>query len=180
MKKFLIAGILITLAVAGFLFIRNHTYAITITQEELQQKLAASFPIEKTYLGLLGIKLSNPQLTLQNGTDRVQFQSDISTNVSWNGQSVSGTAQLSSALRYDPTLAQFFLDDFQVEKITGVGLSDDKAAKLKEAAGPMLQEYLKRYPIYTIEGSDMKMRAAKLLVKDVKVNSQAVHVIMGL
>jgi len=180
MKKFLIGFVFIALVVVGFLFIRNHTYAITITQQELQQKLSASFPMEKTYMGLLSVKLSNPQLTLQNDTNRVQFQSDISTNVSWNGQSVNGTAQLSSSLRYDPTLAQFFLDDFKVEKITGVGLSDDKAAKLKEAAGPLVQEYLKRYPIYTIEGTDLKMRAAKLLLKDVKVNSQAVHVIMGL
>ncbi len=179
-KIFIGLALVACLTTAALYGLRDKTYTLTFTQGEIQQRLESAFPMEKTFLGFLNIKIQNPRVILQDGSKRIGFQADEISNLNWNGKPLCATALMSGELRYDATLGQIFLDDFRIDAIKAEGLKEEYASQLKSTATQLAQEYLKRRPVYTLTDTDLKIQAARLLLKNVTVEKGMVRVVLGL
>jgi hypothetical protein len=60
------------------------------------------------------------------------------------------------------------------------GIPEKLTSRVNEALGKALNEYYATHPIYTLQATDAKCAAARLLLKDVTVQGKAVVVTLGL
>ena len=60
------------------------------------------------------------------------------------------------------------------------GLSPDKTGKTNEVANILVKEYAAAYPVYRLKESDVKQNVARMVLRDVKVESGALKLYLGL
>ncbi len=193
-------------AAALALYLPGRRYDHTITQRDIDRALQARFPVSKTHYLIFKVTYSNPQVRLLPDSNRVEVGLDAVLDIKVPGRPVSlgSRAIATTGIAYRSETQQFFLSDPQLSNLTFQGIPPegaDAAGRLVEAASDKLKvwgvteeqlaeirafaaglasEQLQRYPIYTIKATDAKSRAAKLMLKDVEVRSNEIHVTLGL
>lgn len=174
---FVLAGIL-ALTLAGFFFLSRQTYVIELSQEELQAHLDKGFPLKKGVL-IFNLQLTDPKVTLKNGSDRIHFSMNVGTNIRIDGITPKGTAAVVTRLRYVPEQGEFYLSDPEValhlDSMTG-----DNLVKMNEIANVLLKEFSAQRPLYRLKDSDLKQGVARAILKDVRVEGGALKIHLGL
>jgi hypothetical protein len=161
-------------------------YQLVLTEEQLVSKLNEKFPIDKTYFFVIDLHLANPQLALENGSNRIAFGCDIETKIDIEVNSekrvgaLRGTLKLSGKIRYDDAEGAFFLEDPIVETMYIVGIPNKWSGKVNEAVTRAVSEFLNRAPIYRLHPTDMKKAAARLILRNVEVVDKKLVVTMGI
>lgn len=187
MKKILliVLGLLLLLAV-GIWSSWGQTYELVLSEQQLSEKLNEKFPFEKTYLFIIGLRFSNPVLSLEEASNRISFGCDIETNFKMDkpGEEVpgplKGAARVSGSLRYEPSKASFFLDAPKVEQLDIVGLPPKWLAKANSAAGKAVSEFLQHQPLYKLKPDDVKQAAARLVLRKTLVVGKNLVVTLGI
>ena len=64
---------LLALVATATYVLKGQTYVIELTEQQIQEKLDARFPMEKSHLRILVLTLSQPGVRLVEGSDRVTF-----------------------------------------------------------------------------------------------------------
>lgn len=179
----IIKGLIIALAVlacaagAALWWAWGKTYDLTLTAAQLQAKIDPKFPIEKRYLVLVVLRLTDPVVKLKEGSDRIGIA--VKAMVSFEKSSCQGTAELSGGIHYDPATGQFSIVDARVERLDVDQLPPKYHAAALTVAGLAAKEYLDRYPVYTLQATDTKTSAAKLLLKSVRVENGSLVIRLG-
>jgi hypothetical protein len=140
-----------------------------VPRSALQEQLEKRFPIEKTYLLVIHFLFSNPQIALEDRSDKVRFLVDVEAHFSAAGAPHPGKALVSGTLTYDREHGEFFLLGAHLEHLTIVGVPDEKLTRVQEGADLALGGYLDRKPIYRLKPSDAKQDLARLVLKQVRV-----------
>ena len=159
---------------------RNERYTLVITQSEIQERLDSKFPITKTYLFIFDIEYSNPKVILDPVSNRILATLDAKTLFKVNGVQYAGSSTVSGSLRYKADESAFYIDKAKVEKIDIGNIPSKYADKVDGAASAILCHYLQSYPVYVIKDSNLKLRAAKVVLRDIKVQSGALVITLGL
>lgn len=183
MKKPLIAlAILIVIALTGsYIYFKGNRYEVVITQEQIDDTLAKKFPINKTHYLILNFTYTEPEVTLLPDNDRIQVGLNATLNIKVNDQpELSGRITIACGLRYHQDTQSFFLTGTKIEKIDIQGIPPKYQQQATLIASQYLKERLEEFPVYTLKATDTKKAAAKLLLKDVKIKAQEVHVTLGL
>tara|TARA_R110002094_G_scaffold118840_1_gene114065 strand:- start:283 stop:837 length:555 start_codon:yes stop_codon:yes gene_type:complete len=184
MKKALsIAAIVIAVAlVGGFVYFKGKRYEVVIPQAKIDSMLAEKFPATKEYFLIFSLTYTNPQVTLLEEADRVQVGLDVNLNIRLNKElkSLGGGATVTSGLRYDNEAQEFYLDDAVFDRLEIQGVPQKWLEKVTEVASKAAKEFVESSPVYRLEAIDTKTAAVKLLLKDVEVREQAIHVTLGL
>lgn len=167
------AVVLVAAGIAWFAW--DQRYTLVFTEEQLQEKLFQKFPFEKKYFRILGVRFENPILLLQKGSHRLTFGCDVITNLTielndhlFPGHG-RGSATISGLIRYEPEQAEFYLDEPVVETIDVRGIPAKWDEKLRAAAAMAAREFLSKAPIYRLKPTDVKKRAALLVLRKVTV-----------
>ena len=184
MKK-AITIILIVLALAaggGLLYFKGKRYEVVITQDKIDATLAERFPLTKKHLLIFSITYSNPQVTLLENENRVQVGLDATLNIRIDGESkdLSGTALVTSGIRYDSETQEFFLDDAEFSKLVIAGVPDKWLTKVTDFASKAAKEFIETRPVYRLQAKDSKTAAAKMLLKGFEVREKAIYVTLGI
>ncbi len=180
MKTFVILLILLVLGVAAFFGYRAYSQGIVvdISQEQIQQQLDKKFPIQKTYL-VSSVTLSNPKVELKNGSDRIFVGVNVAAGIP-AVKNVSGAAEISGKVDYDPNAGEFFLKDAQLEKVSMTGLPDKHIDQVKTIVDALAKEVLNRFSIYKLQESDRLQAITKLFLQSVGVEGGKLRIKMGL
>ena len=186
-RKFLAMIVAVLVIAAGFLVWRfwGERYQLVLSEEQLIAKLNEKFPFEKTYFFVIALRLSNPKLALENGSNRIAFGCDVEANVKLDTSAekipgpLRGTARLSGRLRYDPSDGTFYLDQPEVENFDVAGIPEKWRPKVNEAASKAVVEFLSRAPLYKLRPTDFKQAAARLILRDVDVADKKLVITMG-
>lgn len=183
-KKILVASLisLLLIITAGYLYFINKDYVITITDSQIQEKLAEKFPLTKTYLFIIDVTLTNPRVELKNGSDRVNAGLDLQLNIKVNDSSepLGGSVDVSSGIIYQPEQGAFYLADPVIDELTVQGIPVQYIEKVTTALTKALTKYYDSHPIYKLKASDAKQMAARLVLQDVVVADKALKVTLGL
>lgn len=167
--------------VAYFVFTGSEL-TLSLTQADLDTRLAAKFPLTKKHLGLFEVKHSNPRIVLMSVADRLRFAMDaeLSNLIGQTGNRLSGTAEVTGGLRYDAERYEFYLTEPKVERIDIKGIPESIATKVEPAFQILTQEALERLPIYKLEPTDIKKVTARTVLKRIAISNGNLVVILGL
>jgi hypothetical protein len=180
MKKsqlFVLAGIF-ALSLAALFLLSRQTYVVELSQEQLQDKLEKGFPLKKGVL-VFNLELTDPKVTLRDGSDRIHFSVNVGTNIRIDGVTPRGTAAVATRLRYVPDRGEFYMSDpdavLDLESMTGENLE-----KINEIANVLLKEFSAQRPLYRLEESDLKENVARAVLRDVRVEGGVLKIHLGL
>ena len=166
----------------GFVFLKDKTLEIDIPQDKIDAALSEKFPVKKEYLLLFNIEYKNPQVTLLEEDDKVRVGLDAMLQIRLPGESkeLVGGATLTCGLRYEPETKEFYLDEAKFDRLEIEGIPEKYLDKVSEVASIAATEFVERWPVYRLEGEDLKMSTAKLLLQGLEVENKTLIVTLGL
>lgn len=152
---------------------------ITVGQDELQQRLTAAFPIQKSLMGIGTLTLSHPVISLPSGSDRVGFAVDAAADALGGALHDTGTGRMSARVRFVPQSRALFLDDTRVESLTLGGLPPQYQSLAALAAGLAAREYFSSHPLLTVKRPVLSSPFGDRVVKNVAIEQGALKVTLG-
>lgn len=181
-KCIIIALVLAVVLGGGFLYFKGKRYEVVISQDQIDQGLAARFPYTKQYFSIFSLTYSNPKVVLLEDADRVQVGMVVTVNIRINDdpKELGGGASVTSGIRYEPETQVFYLDDAEFSRLEVQGLPDQWLKPVAEFAAKVAKDYIEAQPVYRLEAKDAKTAAAKMLLKNFEVREQSVRVTLGL
>lgn len=145
----------------------SFSYTVEITEAELQSKVAAMMPIEKSKL-FVTTTLSNPVVTLGESDD--QIATSVLVNVKAPGN-IKGSAHVATtgSLIYKAKEGAFYLGNPKIVGLTSSDIPESLVPKIKELSQSALAKILSSRPIYKLKDDNMKHQLAKSVLKSIKV-----------
>ena len=178
-KWIILAGALAIALAAVILFMRLRTSDLTLafTREDLQQRVAAKFPFDQKLL-FITVTYSNPQVLLKDNSDRIGISLDATAKLA-GSQLVNGHAAGDWQIRYEPADGAFYFDDPHIQQIDIGGLSRFTQEQIARIAKPLIEEYLRRVPVYRLKPGDLRQDLARSALKSVTVKRGKLYVVLG-
>ena len=188
MKKLKIAPILLV-AVASIFFSCSGglTKKITFSRDEIQAKVEPKFPLEKTSLLLLKVVLTNPNIILENGLDRIGLKTDVAIklpnvgNLFGGGDDpLKGQVHVQGDVEYVSSEGTFYFTKGVVKDIQVKSLPADFQEPVTKLVDAVLHDQLEKVPLMTLNEADLKEKAAKYLLRSVKISNGKLEALIGL
>ena len=148
--------------------------SIDIDQAQIQQRLAARFPLHNCALLMACIDVTDPIVTLTDGSERIGFAANVV--VSLGRRQSPGRVAFSGVLRYVQGEGDFYLDDVQLDEFTLSEAPPELTAVVKQRGPAALRRALEGHPVYSLKGQGARGALAKLAVKDIQIVNGRVRV----
>jgi Protein of unknown function (DUF1439) len=152
---------------------------LEITQPEIQQRVAKKFPISRSYPAGLKLTLSDPEVALEEGSDRIGFSVSATTSIKVNRESLGGRIMLRGGLRYKREDGALVLVKPEVNEVAIPQLPEEYKAAVVAATNLAVGHYLDGYTVYKLDRKDLKQRLAKLFLQEVVVRNGVLVVKLG-
>ena len=65
------------------------------------------------------------------------------------------------------------------DKLDTFGISTERIAQVAESASALAVERLQQFPVHTLNGKDANSATAKMILKNVEVRGNELHVTLG-
>ena len=184
MKRRIIT-LLIALAVllgGAFLYFKGKRYEVVISQSQIDSSLAEKFPVTKRHLFIFSATYSNPQVTLLDHDDKIQVGMDVTLKIRLNDEpkDLGGGCTITSNIRYEPETHEFYLDNAQIDRLEIQGIPAKYIDQVTQFVSDEAKAFIESKPIYRMTAKDSKSVAAKMLLKEVDVTEQEIHIYLGI
>jgi hypothetical protein len=181
-QKNIITGIAIAgLGIAAGLFaLSQYTYDLVITQNQIQESVDKAFPIEKSFMFIFDVELTDPKVLLTDGDRRVKAGVDVRLSSKLGNRDFTGNGMISGNVAYNSDTGEFFLVDSKIEELKSQEIPDEYIEKFNDTASDALRDFLEREPVYTLNSEDQRQALLKLVLKDVVVKDKKLILKMGL
>jgi hypothetical protein len=172
---------LLIVSAATYYCVHGKEYVYAISEQVLQEKLAASFPVTKSYL-IIQVTLDHPRVSLKDGSDRIDAGIDAVVNIRVGQQAtpLGGSLDVSSGIRYVSESGEFFLTDPIIRRFAVQGVPNRHANAVNEIMTKALTDYYAAHPVYTLPAIDAKHLAIRLALKRVIVKNRQLIVTLGI
>lgn len=148
---------------------------LTVGAADVQQYLDGSFPrTQKALGGLLALDVSQPQLTLPEGS-RLDLRFDLGMSAAGSARMPVGNVRISSGLRYDAQTQGFHLEQPTVDDFRPAMAGTELDSSTRNLLNSWLADYALREPIYRIDPAVAKMMSV-LQVKSVGIQNGRIAV----
>ena len=151
---FYLLALLSTLLLVGCSSIPFLSGEIRITADELTQKMARRFPLEKSVAGLLEVTLARPIVELDAVENRLLVSFDVSVKLPLSNKNVTGTLKISGRPEYAAATQALYLRDARVDRIRMDKMPDALSAALAKAASSLAKDALEDKPLVTFKPED--------------------------
>ena len=151
------------IGLAGCAWIPFFGYQLEVPYNDLNERIARRFPMERNLADLLTVTLMRPRVApiLANsgrGSDTqaarlsvtVDLQVRLPSLLNASQRSLWGGMTLSGVPRYDPKSKAVVLVDTSLDRVRVDNMPDALSASLSKAASQLAKEYLEAKPIYTL------------------------------
>ncbi|WP_025915987.1 DUF1439 domain-containing protein [Herminiimonas sp. CN] len=177
MKRFyarllMLATAVILSACAGLLGPRE----VEFSQDKLQQSLARHFPLNKRYLALFDIDVSNPTLTLQPQSNRILTTMDASIAPPFAKNAWKGRFAISGGLRFDPARNAIVLTDPRMESIELDGVDAAVSRQVSKLGRVLAEEILNGATLYALQPNDLRYAGSRFVPGNIVVKSNSLLV----
>lgn len=173
MFKFLLSCVLLLSAHTAMAF----SYKLEISESEIQQRVTAMMPIQKSKF-LLTVILSDPKVSLIKNTNEVAVSSPIEV-MAPAGIKGSGFVKLQGSLSYDAKSGEFFLRNPTIVEFEVNKLPEKYKQQAKLVVQTATENVLAKHPIYKLKDDNLKQKLAKAVLKSVTVKEQKLLVVLG-
>lgn len=124
----------------------NH---IELSEADINKRLADKFPFKKCRLLLACVEVSQLNVKLPEGSNRINFESPFTASLGQN--KASGRVAFSSTLRFDKESSSFFLQDLAINNLEVGNVSPEILNSIKTTTTDAFRTAIENYPIYTIK-----------------------------
>ncbi|HIJ90807.1 MAG: DUF1439 domain-containing protein [Desulfobulbaceae bacterium] len=168
----------LTMLVAIIVGCDSREVVVTLTRDEIQTRIAPSFPISKNWL-VVNVILSQPEIFLPEGTNQIGINMLVEVNIPFM-KPITGHLGATAVPRYDAESKSFFLDQAAVERLNMPGLIPEIQAKARTAIESIAQQELTKHPIYELKGRNLKEITAAFTLREVQVRDGKLRAIFSL
>ena len=166
----LTAAILFTAGLPGC---TGLTVDITLTEDEINDALADSFPITESYVDILSVTLASPRAELTDGSDKMLVDLDAAVNLNVPvvdiDETVTGSVRVETGIGYNSSTGEIVLKEPGLLETSIDGIPDEYLEIATAVADDVLRLALDGFPIYKIEPEDFEATLASILVDDVRI-----------
>ena len=153
------------------------TSTYTLSQDELQARLATRFPMRLGHADLASVELTAPLLSLDARLNRLMVATRLALlNNLLKPQRVEGVLNFSSALKYDAPSRSILLDQPQVDRIDLDVLSERGADWLTRLGGRLARELLQDQVLYAFKPEQLKWGPKTFEPSGIKVTGDGIAV----
>ena len=146
------------------------TYTLEITEQELQDKVAAMMPLEKQKR-FYTVVISDPKIDLIKKTNEVGVSAKLDA-VILGSLKGNGRARIEGSIEYRPEQGAFYLRDAEIVSLDIEKVPKDYNAVIKRVTQKALVKLLARNPVYKFKDDDLKHKLAKSVLKSVQVKGK--------
>lgn len=150
--------------------------SFSFSDHEMQQALQSRFPVEKSYLGLVDLTLTHPQVSSDPVSQRLALQLDALVNIAGVDHPVTGHFILDGQLQYDSDRKAIVLHQPALQQATINGLSPASAGLLRQAAGFAISEKLDGAVLYQLNNDDLHLLGTQVAPQRIEVTDDGVVV----
>ena len=172
MPKFL-ATMLAVLMLAGCSSIPLLSGEFRVTADELTEKMARRFPLERSVAGLLDVTLVRPRVELVVDQQRIVTSFDVSVKLALSGKSVAGTLKVSARPEYVAASRLLFLRDARVEQIRIDNMPDALSAALAKAASNFARDAVEDKPLHVFKPEELTRHGVRFEPERIEVKANA-------
>jgi hypothetical protein len=134
---------------------------VRLSANELTQKMAKKFPMEKSVGGLLDITLANPRVDLSEADNRISTQFDASVKLPLTSKRLGGSLRVSGRPDYVPESRTLYLRDARVDQIRMENMPDGLSAALAKTVSVLARDVLEDKPLHTFKAEDFTRYGAQ-------------------
>ena len=147
---------------------------ISITAEELTQKMSRRFPVERSVGGLLDVTLSRPRVETNPDEQRIVASFDVSVKLALSNRSVTGTLKVSGRPEYVAASQSLFLREARVDQIRMDNMPDALSAGLAKAATNFAKDSVEDKALYTFKPEDLSRYGVRYQPDRIEVRANAI------
>lgn len=122
--------------------------SVTISEEELTRQLAQRFPLDRSLLDWIDLRLDTPRIMLRPDTNRVAVNMGFELRERLSRRSFPLRIGLDSALRYDAAKGAVVLSDVKVQRLGVAGLPEELAPVVLQLGAPLAEHLLEGMAIH--------------------------------
>ncbi|HVJ21495.1 MAG TPA: DUF1439 domain-containing protein [Polyangiaceae bacterium] len=156
----------------------KRSVTVEVEQSEIQQRLAAKFPVQKPVL-LGTISLENPNVILRENSDRIGVALDAKLTLPLFPPYI-GKLTVSGKPAYRPAEKAFYLQEAALESFEVSGLPAAQAEALRGPTEIVARSVLDSFPVYQFDQRNWKEVSAEHVLQSVKVENGKLHATLGL
>lgn len=131
-----------------------------IDQARLQQRLDSRFPLNKAFLGLLNVTISQPRLRFDTSANRLGTTLNLTAPPMLGlTPALNGTLDLSYALRYEPADHSVRMRDVQVHSVNLKDSQGRSNSRVNSALSLVGQQLLQDFTLYKLTDADLAKAA---------------------
>ena len=128
---------------------------LTVSTEELQQRLATLFPVQKDVLNLIRVTVDVPELEMLPASNRVQLRVHASVQDRAGAREQRGAMAASFGLRFDPGASTLNMVDVKLDSIQIDGLAANAQKAVTALGGLIARDRLEGHVLYRIRPQDL-------------------------
>lgn len=154
---------------------------VFITEARLRAELEKRFPIERPVFLLLNYRFDHPRLELLPEQDRIAFGVDLGLDARLDGArtALKGRIDVKTGLRYDDAQGALYLVDPVITELALDGVPEKHLSRVQDGARLLLADVFAQQPVYRLKDSDLRQRALKHSLRDLRVTPYGVALVFG-
>ena len=170
----ILALFLAELLIAGCSSIPFLSGELRMTADELSQKLARRFPVEKSVAGLLDVTLAHPGVELNAAENRLATSFDVSVRLPLANKTFTGSLKIAGRPEYVAASRSLFLRDARVEQMRMDNMPNALSAELARAASKIAKDVLEDKALYVFRPEDFTRYGVRYEPVQVEVRADAI------
>ena len=151
---------------------------VRMSADELTQKMARRFPLEKNVAGLLEITLANPRVDLSEADNRITTNFQTMVKLPLTNKMLSGTLKVSGRPEYVPESRALYLREARVDQIRIENMPDGLSAAIAKAASTVARDVLQDKPLHTFQAEDFTKYGIQYVPERIVVRGD--HLVLAL
>ena len=154
---------------------------IRVTYQELSERMAKRFPVEKNVAGLMEVKLTRPRVDAREEPGKITrlgFTFDAEVKLTLTNKMMFGTVIISGVPTYNTATREIFLNDAELDIVRTDNMPDGLSAALAKAASGIAKDYLGGKAIYGFKEEDLKRYGMTLNPQRIDVKRDGIALVM--
>ncbi len=171
-RPWLLLAILLLTSCAGLLGPRQMEVPLSTLQSSLERR----FPFNNRYLELFDISVTNPQISLQPGVNRVLTSMDAAIAPPFLKSALTGKLAISGALTIDPARNAVILVEPRMENMALNGLDSRYEKQVGRVVRLLAEQLLDGIAIYTFSPEDLRLAGTRYFPSGINTSTNALVV----
>lgn len=154
------------------------SYTLTITAQELQEKLSKALPIKRE-VPYISAKIYDSQVDLIEGTKQVGLFTKLDL-VALGSIKSAGQAYVKGEITYNPEKRGIYLINPNIVSVTTDNIPPNLMPEIKKIAQLSLEKAVQIYPIYSFKDEKIQAKMANSVLESIQIKKQTIVIKMTL